>query len=393
MIDQKTKLWIITFNFGEVKAGPVLRFLKYTPYFEKQQIEVTFITKDRGEVPSKTSDKEPNVIYIKCENLIELTKLAIDRATKEEIKPNCLLFLAIDHQSYFSILKAKLNGIKLLYVSTMQFSLKFKEFGTPRSLLARISLFFLLNRTFSLFNYIICSTNLLKEDFKKLKVANNKLQVIYNGVDTQKFKPTTTNEKQQLREKHHLPKDKFIVLFVGLFVERKGVDYLVNLFKNYAVEKGLLNTPYLLMVGNEMLDITENSDSFKNNWPVLKQSAIESGMVRFDLFSSEIQEYYGAADLFIFPSKLEGMPNVLLESMSVGLPILINKFDGFSDDYGNEKQEYDLLTYKFDTDIKTLEFYVNNLAELEKLGNNARMHAINYFNFETSINAFVSLIK
>ena len=388
-----SKVWIITYNFGAIKAGPVLRFMKYAPHFEKLGVETVFVTKDRGQTSININENEPKVIYIKCNNSIELTKMAINKAINEKVKPTTLLFLSIDHQSYFSLLKAKINGIKLLYVSTMQFSLKFKEYGKPRNLFVQFFLFLLLNRTYNLFNYIVCSTNLLKEDFRNLSVNGKKLNVIYNGVDTNKFKPVSTDEKLQLRQKYNLPKEKFIVLFVGLFVERKGVDYLLNLFKVFNHKTNISNMPLLLMVGDEMLGITENSQSFKTNWPKLKQESIKDGFVRFDSFSNHIHEYYKMVDMFIFPSKLEGMPNVLLESMSSGLPVLVNKFDGFSDDYGNSKKEYDIISYDLVNDLKLFEHYLNNKKASNELAKKARIHALENFDFDKSINAYVSLIK
>jgi glycosyltransferase involved in cell wall biosynthesis len=389
----QSKVWIITYNFGAIKAGPVLRFMKYAPHFEKLGIETVFVTVDRGQTSINGNENEPKVIYIKCNNSIELTKLAIEKAINEKVKPTTLLFLSIDHQSYFSLLKAKINGIKLLYVSTMQFSLKFKEYGKPRNLFVQLVLFLLLNRTFNLFNFIVCSTNLLKEDFRKLIVNGNKLKVIYNGVDTQKFKPITTDEKLQLRQKYSLPEKKFIVLFVGLFVERKGVDYLLNLFKEFKYKTNISNMPLLLMVGDEMLDITENSQSFKTNWPKLKKESTKNGFVRFHSFSNNIHEYYKMVDMFIFPSKLEGMPNVLLESMSSGLTVLVNKFEGFSDDYGISKREYEIISCEMAKDIKLFEHYLNNRDASDELGKNARIHALKNFDFDKSIDAYVSLIK
>jgi glycosyltransferase involved in cell wall biosynthesis len=383
-----TNVWIVTYNFGSVKAGPVLRFLRYAPYFHQNGVKITFITKDRGEKDTISSDF--NVEYLECKNVVELTKLAILKAKSVSNQPKAILFLSVEYANFFDFFAAKNLGIKLVYVSTMQFNLRKKEFGSDRSILAQIVLFILMHFTLNLFDEIICSTNFLLEDFKKLLIRKKKLRIIYNGVDTEKFKPINESEKNILRVELGLPINIPIVLFVGLFVERKGVDYLINLFQN---SEFLKSNAKLLLVGDEMLNINENSLAFKKSWPSIREKGLEDDFLIIHPFNSSIQNYFKVADIFVFPSKLEGMPNVLLEAMASGICVLLNKFDGFSDDYGQSGFEYDTLIYDMDNDINLIKKYLNDDNLRNKLGLNATIHAKENFAINKSINSYLRLFK
>jgi glycosyltransferase involved in cell wall biosynthesis len=384
------KIWIITYHFGSVKAGPVIRFLRYAPYFKEHGRSITFVTKDREEGNNETNGI--NTLYLPCKDNIELTKLAIRKALIEKEKPDYLVFFALEHWALPHFVLARLKGIRLLYVSTMQFDLKYKEYGTSRGFFARSVLAFVLHILYRTMNLITCSTQIFKQDFKKIGVPTKKISVIYNGVDIQRFKPVSPAEKSKLRQKLGLPINTLLFLYVGLFVERKGVDYLLELWS--ALEKiPSASNAVLLMAGDEMLDINENSPGFKKNWPLLKANSSYNGSVIFKPFSHEINELYQAADVFVFPSRLEGMPNVLLEAMASGLPVLVNRFKGFSEDYGNPGEHYLLMSGDVVKDVEVIKKLVDNEEFRKELSVNARNHACRKFALEKSIRDYLEILS
>jgi glycosyltransferase involved in cell wall biosynthesis len=154
--------------------------------------------------------------------------------------------------------------------------------------------------------------------------SNNVLETV-QGVNNEVFKPLKSEEeKRRLRNKLKLPLNKYIILSVGLLVERKGYLKIFN-------ELSKLDIPFLYVIlGEYSLNKKhhlynrheEISEIFENGKEILKDK------VDFRGFQENIVDYYKSADIFLMNSYMEGIPNSLLEAMSCGLPIVCNNMTG-----------------------------------------------------------------
>jgi glycosyltransferase involved in cell wall biosynthesis len=129
--------------------------------------------------------------------------------------------------------------------------------------------------------------------------------VIPNGVEIPEvINSTTTLEKYELHKKKY-------ILSVGRFVPEKGFDDLVEVFI-----RGNFNQWKLVIVGD-----ADHEDKFSIN---LKRQAASNSNIHLTGFLSgkPLHELYSHAGLFVLPSHYEGLPIVLLEAMSYGLPCL-----------------------------------------------------------------------
>lgn len=141
------------------------------------------------------------------------------------------------------------------------------------------------------------------------------VEVIPNGVDLQAF-------SKENRMPVKTMENEFRLLFVSRLIERKGLqDFLPQLFeiKKECEKKGYCLK--LFVVGDGPYRDTLES--------IVKNECVED-IVEFcgQKDKRELPEYYSNADLFIFPSHKEGMPNVVLEAMSYGLPIVMTACEG-----------------------------------------------------------------
>ena len=123
-LSDRNQIWLITYNFGEVKAGPVIRFLRYEPAFRKMGYQLIFITKQRDSNHGYRKSDDGIISYhIPCKTLTELTREALKMVRACVVPPCCLLFLSLHYQNFFDLKKVIKTGIKCVYISTMQLSI------------------------------------------------------------------------------------------------------------------------------------------------------------------------------------------------------------------------------------------------------------------------------
>ena len=164
-------------------------------------------------------------------------------------------------------------------------------------------------------------------------------KVILTGVDLARFRPPDgPEEKTALRDKLGLPNDKPVVLFVGGATQRKGVDFLVDSWME-AVRTKSWKAALVLVGGDANRPGVANADrsgyeSFAARFYSQLEQARQHADVRLLEHTPTVQECYRAADLFVFPSLQEGLPNAVLEAMASGLPVVSTRFLGFPHEGG-----------------------------------------------------------
>ena len=119
------------------------------------------------------------------------------------------------------------------------------------------------------------------------------------------------------------------------------------------------------MVGRDQKE-REELDTFYNNFYGTLNSMKFKESVIIRPPSKEVEKYFNASDVFVFLSKMEGMPNVLLEAMASGLAVITTKFEGFSDSFGNDKSEF-IITSHETIDISKSLLMCSNLDLRQKL--------------------------
>ncbi|WP_198508992.1 glycosyltransferase [Bacillus sp. FJAT-44742] len=132
------------------------------------------------------------------------------------------------------------------------------------------------------------------------------VQVIHNGVDLDLIKNSTINQNNVLKENN-----KFTLLFVGRLEYRKGLDYLLC-----ALEK----IPFQIRKNMELLVVGEGTKL--SHYKKLAESLNLMEQVFFLGEKTNPFPYMRLADIFLFPSRSEGFPNVLLEAMALGMPVI-----------------------------------------------------------------------
>jgi glycosyltransferase involved in cell wall biosynthesis len=136
--------------------------------------------------------------------------------------------------------------------------------------------------------------------------------LVFNGTDTGTFRPPADGAaKARLRAPLGLPDDKPVALFVGRFVEKKGLPILRKM-------AGLNPDIVWAFAGSGPLS--------PRDW------SLANVRVYSDLRGSSLADLYRAADIFVLPSIGEGFPLVIQEALACGLPIVCGAETATADD-------------------------------------------------------------
>jgi glycosyltransferase involved in cell wall biosynthesis len=130
-----------------------------------------------------------------------------------------------------------------------------------------------------------------------------RVQVIYNGVDLDTFR--RLKPREELRKKLGLDQNLFYVCFAGSLVERKGVEYLMAAVR--------------MIKGDNIRLLISGDGSLREK--VERAAAADKRLIYLG-YRENVVEYIKASNLLVLPSLYEGMPNVILEALAVGTPVL-----------------------------------------------------------------------
>lgn len=161
-----------------------------------------------------------------------------------------------------------------------------------------------------LFNHLYTNGVACGEDAGKWLFRKKEFMVLHNGKNFSEFCYNTkirTNE----RKKYNLD-GKTVIGHVGVFNYQKNQEYLVRVFAEY-LRKNKNAVLYLIGDGSEKTNVQKKVKELH-----LEDKIIFAGNVR------DVPQRLQAMDIMVFPSRFEGLPNVVLEWQAEGLPCLIS---------------------------------------------------------------------
>ncbi|MFH0779258.1 MAG: glycosyltransferase family 1 protein [Parcubacteria group bacterium] len=160
---------------------------------------------------------------------------------------------------------------------------------------------------------IIAVSNFTKKDLiETYKIPAEKISVVYNGYDQNKFKQQAGGS-DILKEKYKI--DAPYVLFLGRLELKKNIPRLVEAFGKFKARNKNDNHK-LVLAGTKGLTFPLVEEQIKKF--DLKSEIIIPGWIDSD----DMPIFYNNADLFAFPSLFEGFGIPILEAMASGCPVI-----------------------------------------------------------------------
>ncbi len=168
--------------------------------------------------------------------------------------------------------------------------------------------------------------------------VNTRIEVIPNGVDVQRFRPAPSPEiRRSVRAQLEIGAETQVVIAVGAVTARKGSDLLLDAFLRVARDNP---HAHLVFVGPRYDLAQAEKLDFRDRMAKLLCDPIAADRVHFLGIVDDVPRYLQAADLCVLASKLEGMPNSVLEAMGCAVPVLMTPFTGISKDLGRPNREF-----------------------------------------------------
>ena len=213
---------------------------------------------------------------------------------------------------------------------------------------------------------LVCNENSKKILIDHFKRNEEEVETVYIGVDEKQFDPDKYN-KEELKEKYNLPKDKYIISYICRISEQKRPFLLLQVIRKMLDER----KDFLFLIvgdGNLLASMRANAR---------KMGLTEN--IRFWGRTNKTDEIYAISDMTINCSIKEGLALTAYESLAMGVPVVSSDVGG-QKELINEKtgvivpciqDEEDI--FKFDYSDEEIDSYViainkvlNNLNEYKK---------------------------
>ena len=162
---------------------------------------------------------------------------------------------------------------------------------------------------------VVVSVQLASEIANRIKFKQNRINVIHNGVDLDKFR---LQKSGRLRKKYNIPDNSIVLGCVGNIRKAKGYPYLLNACAILKAKKLEFN---LIIAGEGKGPLYEELQI-----QLKKLNLVDD--IFFEGFVSDVPEFLSNIDIFVLPSISEGFSITTVEAMASGLPIVATRSGG-----------------------------------------------------------------
>jgi len=211
---------------------------------------------------------------------------------------------------------------------------------------------------------------------KERNIPPNLLTVIHYGVDVEKYKIMNLDQK---RRELGVDGRDFVIGVVARLTKQKGHIYLIEAAKE--IVKKYPNSKFLL-VGDGPLRVMLEKKVAEYN---LRDNFIFLG------FRDDVNQLLNVMDIFVLPSLWEGLPNVILEAMACGKPVVATAVDGTPEAVIDN--ETGILVPPKDPQAleEAIVRLLSNSSEMRRLGENSRKRIEEFFSINYQASRFEEL--
>jgi UDP-glucose:(heptosyl)LPS alpha-1,3-glucosyltransferase len=165
---------------------------------------------------------------------------------------------------------------------------------------------------------IIAISDMVKQDMMHwYQIPEERITVVYNGVDIEHFHPRNRQYREEIRRRHGIG-DELVILFVSNNFRMKGLGFLMKALADLKKED---HPPFrLLVLGRDRQGPYQR---------VARKMGIFEEII-FAGSTNEPEKYYGASDLLVHPTFYDACSLTVLEALASGLPVITTSTNGAS---------------------------------------------------------------
>ena len=315
MIDKKIGLIIPSLSSGGIEMY-VLRFLNFIKSTKK--ITIIVRSNQKGELYEDYKKTGVNIIFM------PLGYANLKRALKYYRFFRKMQFdVVCDFNANFaglSLLLANLAGVNKRIAFYRQGRNHFKP-SVIKNLINNIH-----NKlVYKYATHILANSQAAIEFFFSYRKENDsRFQVVYNGVDVNKYQLKET--KHDIRKELGIPQNAFVIGHVGRYDQTKNHKTILQVAK-HLIEKDC--SYVLVLCGRETEQLQSEIEYLNINTNVLILG-----------YRNDVPRVLKALDCFYFPSLTEGQPNALIEAMLSGLPFIASNIAPIKECVPQEASNY-----------------------------------------------------
>ena len=220
-----------------------------------------------------------------------------------------------------------------------------------------------------------------RELLQYYKVKENKIRVIHNGVDVNKFQPAS--DKRKAKEALGFSPDDIAILSVGRLYARKGLFTLIESMP--LVARKFKNAKFIIAgkgLSNEMKKLVNYATKLG-----VKDNIVFTGYFP----DKKLHKLYQAADIFAFSTFYENLPFAVLEALSSGLPVVTTNVGGIPEMIEDGKNGFLVEPANSRALADRILYYLEHPAVASEMGRLARRNIEDHFDWRLIVKKVVKV--
>jgi glycosyltransferase involved in cell wall biosynthesis len=231
----------------------------------------------------------------------------------------------------------------------------------------------------------ICLSGEMRDEFISAGIPVDRMVTIPNGVDTERFRPASADQRLALRRQLSLP-DGPVVIYTGRLVRYKGLPELLEAWRVIGDE---YRDACLVLVGEGGGDQEACEDELRRSVEIHNLAR----SVRFTGAVDNVEDWLRAADIFTFPTHDEAFGLSLVEAMACGLAAVSTSVGGLADIVRDGENAVAVPPASPARLADALRSLLDDPRYRDRLGSAAREHARTHHDVHVVCDAYGNLLS